>query len=264
MKIYLKIIGVALIAVIFNSCTLELQEPFDFQPENTFADPFQNMTAWEHIQTRTSGGLVDDQGRKRLDGEELDYMIAAIKRVGYEDLYNQTSTERTYLLLNNNAFTGGNRDRDILRVITGRTQSPAARVDADEVMAAITSEEQLNMLKAVLKYHIVTEKVAQVPKLTIFDKNFVFKTILPALTLDVNGLPTGLSNSSTEIVFRRNIEWKMEVNPISSPLISTAVGPGFNEKVRSHNYVFNNGIGHYLNDPVRYHPIPFYENYNVD
>lgn len=56
----------------------------------------------------------------------------------------------------------------------------------------------------------------------------------------------------------------MEVNPISSPLISTAVGPGFNEKVRSHNYVFNNGIGHYLNDPVRYHPIPFYENYNVD
>ncbi|WP_217639596.1 hypothetical protein [Algibacter pectinivorans] len=252
--------------MVFYSCTLEPQDSFDFKPENTFGDPFANMTAWEYIQTRTTNAIVDDENRKVPDAEELDFMIAAIKHVGYQELYNQTTTrERTYFLLNNNAFTGNNPDRDIIRAITGRTQGTLSRVNADSLMATITEPAQINKLKAILKYHIIDEEVAQVPKITIFEKDFIFTTLLPTVNVDATtGEAIGLSNTKAEIAIRRDIEWEMEVNNVNAPLISTAVEPGFNERVRAHNYVFSNGIGHYLNDTARYQPFGLYENLSVD
>jgi len=265
MKTLLKIIILVGITTGFHSCTLQQQDEFDFVPENNFADPFGNTTAWDYIQTRTTNAIIDDENRKELNGEELDFMIAAIKHVGYQDLYSQTATNRTYLLLNNNAFTGNNRDRDLIRAVTGRTQGTRSRVNADTLMASITEPGQINKLKAFLKHHIIEEEVAQVPKITIFDKDFIFKTLLPQVNIDPNtGEATGLSDLKAEIALRRNIEWKMEVNNANAPLISTAVERGFNEKVRVHNYVFSNGVGHYLNDTVRYQPFPLYENFSVD
>ncbi|WP_298338938.1 hypothetical protein [uncultured Algibacter sp.] len=264
MKTFLKIIMLAAIIVGFHSCTLQQQEEFDFNPENNFADPFGNTTAWDYIQTRTTNAIIDDENRKVLDGEELDFMIAAIKHVGYQDLYSQTATKRTFFLLNNNAFTGNNRDRDIIRAVTGTTQGGGA-VNADTLMASITAPEEINKLKAILKYHIVEEEVAQVPKITIFNKDFIFKTLLPEVRVDpITGEPLGLSGERADIALRRDIEWRMEVNNVNAPLISTAVQQGFNERVRAHNYVFNNGVGHYLNDTVRYQPFPLYENFSVD
>lgn len=265
MKTFLKLITIVCITVVLQSCTLRPQEAFDFVPENTFADPFANTTAWDYIQTRTTKGLVDNQNRLVQDGEELDFMIAAIKHVGYQDLYSQTGNDRTFLLLNNNAFTGNNRDRDIIRAVTGRAQGVRNRVNSDSLIATITEPEQINKLKAILKHHIIEEEVAQIPKLTIFNQDFVFKTLLPQVNIDpISGEPTGLSNQKAEIALRRDIEWRMEVNNINAPLIATAVGSGFDERVRSHNYVFSNGIGHYLNDTVRYQPFGLYENFSVD
>lgn len=265
MKTYFNYIIAALIAVTLSSCTLELQEPFDFKPENTFADPFENLTAWEYIQTRTTTDIIDDQNRKELNGEELDFMIAAIKRVGYQDLYNQTEIRRTFFLLNNNAFTGGNRDRDIIRAVTGVTQGGRSRVNADTLMASITDPAQINRLKAILRYHIIEEEVQQVPKITIFDQDFLFDSLLPIVNVDpATGEPTGLSSQMAPMALRRDIEWRMEANNPSAPLIETAVQQGFNERIRSHNYVFNNGVGHYLNDTVRYLPFPLYDNFSLD
>lgn len=265
MKKYINIIFTVLIAVMLSSCTLELQEPYDFQPENTFADPFANMTAWEYIQSRTTTDIIDDQNRKLLDGEELDFMIAAIKHVGYEELYQQTQAKRTYFLLNNNAFTGGNPDRDVIRVVTGVTQGGESRVNPDTLMASITEPHEINRLKAILKYHIIDEEVQQVPKLTIFDQDFLFKTLLPIVAVDpITFEATGLSSEKAPVALRRDIEWRMQVNNGSAPLIETAIGPGFDERVRSHNYVFNNGVGHYLNDTVRYQPYSIYDNFSVD
>ncbi len=265
MKTYIKGIIAVCSAIILSSCTLELQEPYNFKPENTFGDPFANMTAWEYIQSRTTTDIIDDQNRKLLNGEELDFMIAAIKHVGYEDLYAQTSAKRTFFLLNNNAFTGGNRDRDIIRAVTGVTQGPTARVNPDTLMASITEPTQINRLKAILKYHILEEDVAQVPKITIFDKDFLFNTLLPVMNIDAaTGEPIGLSSERAPMALRRDIEWRMEANNLSAPLIESAVQNGFNERIRSHNYVLSNGVGHYLNDTVRYQPFPLYDNFSVD
>ncbi len=265
MKTYIKGIIAVCSAIILSSCTLELQEPYNFKPENTFGDPFANMTAWEYIQSRTTTDIIDDQNRKELNGEELDLMIAAIKHVGYEDLYSQTATRRTYFLLNNNAFTGGNPDRDIIRAVTGVTQGGRSRVNPDTLMATITEPHQINRLKAILKYHILEEEVGQVPKITIFDKDFLFKTLLPILNIDAaTGEPTGLSSEKAPMALRRDIEWRMRANNGTAPLIDTAIGPGFDERIRSHNYVFSNGLGHYLNDTVRYQPYSLYDNFSVD
>lgn len=265
MKKHINYIIAACCAVILSSCTLELQEPFDFKPENTFSDPFENLSAWEYIQTRTTTDIIDDQNRKELNGEELDFMIAAIKHVGYQDLYNQTATKRTFFLLNNNAFTGGNRDRDIIRAVTGVTQGGRSRVNPDTLMSSITDPNQINRLKAFLKYHILDEEVQQVPKITVFDKDFLFNSLLPIVRIDAaTAEPLGLSSERAPMALRRDIEWEMEANNLSAPLIDTAVQQGFNERIRSHNYVFTNGVGHYLNDPVRYQPFPLYDNFSVD
>ena len=91
-----------LIVIFVSSCDLSLQEGFDFEPEVDLTDPYADMTAWEFIQSRN---VANDDGS--LNGEELDYMIAAIKAAGMENEYSGTDPDRTYLLLNNNAFVGG-------------------------------------------------------------------------------------------------------------------------------------------------------------
>ena len=99
MKTYLKIIIAACFVAVFNSCSLEVQEEFKFKSE-TFSeeDPYENMTAWEYIQTRTSKTPRDASNKFKLvsntsvlnaTGDELDFMIAAIKKCGFEELYNQ-------------------------------------------------------------------------------------------------------------------------------------------------------------------------------
>ena len=130
MKTYIKIIMATCMVATFSSCSLDVQEQFNYKGETySEEDPFENMTAWAYIQSRASTTPRDASNKFKLqsntnilnyNGDELDLMIAAIKAVGYEDLYNQTaSSGRTYLLLNNNAFTGNNSTRDIVRAITG-------------------------------------------------------------------------------------------------------------------------------------------------
>lgn len=256
----------------FSSCTLAVQENFDFKGDVFIKDdPFKNMTAWEFIQSRRSSAIRDDQGRFRLvsntsvlgaSGDELDFMTAAIKKVGYESLYNQTTTTgRTYLLLNNNCFTGP--DRDITRLIRNGQLANNSTVNPDTYFDNWTTEE-LNQLKAMLKYHIVTDYVAQIPTIPTFGVNILFKTLLPKV--DISGTEPVLTTEMSDIAFFRNADSRttLIINHESSPLPATANTLGYNENVRRHNYVFNNGIGHFLNEIVRYQPYDLYTNLNVD
>ncbi|MBD0724711.1 hypothetical protein B6A10_05925 [Flavobacterium sp. L1I52] len=275
MKKYIKMLLATCLVATLGSCTLGVQEQFDFKGETySEEDPFANITAWDYIQTRKSNAIRDAQGRFKLvsntsvlgaSGDELDFMIAAIKKVGYEDLYNQTeTTSRTYLLLNNNAFTGNN-DRDIIKSIRGAQLADNSTVNPDTYFDNWTPE-QLNLLKAVLKYHIVTDFVAQKPTIPTYDVYVLFKTLLPKVVTDGAGLPVSLSEDKAAISFSRDVDARstLKVNESGSPLPETANTAGWDENVRRHNYVFSNGIGHYLNESVRYQPYSLYNNFTIE
>lgn len=275
MKKYIKIILATCFVATLGSCTLGVQEQFDFNGETySEEDPFTDITAWEYIQTRKSNAIRDAQGRFKLvsntqvlgaSGDELDFMIAAIKKVGFESLYNQTATTgRTYLLLNNNAFTGNN-DRDIIKTIRGAQLADNSTVNPDTYFDNWTPE-QLNVLKAILKYHIVTDYVAQTPTIPTYDVYVLFKTLLPKVVTDNAGLPVSLSDDMADISFSRDVDARstLKINEPGSPLPATANTLGFEENVRRHNYVFKNGIGHYVNESVRYQPYSLYTNLTIN
>lgn len=219
---YIALLGLVLC---FSACDLELQKGFDFVPEIDATDPYAEMTAWEFIQTRNNR---NDDGS--LNGEELDYMIAAIERAGMVEEYNGLGTDRTYLLLNNNAFTGNG---DIIQLVTG---SPS--VAEGETPADVMARADVDVLKRILQYHIVTTYVAQIPTLFEFDVNYIFQTLIPG--------------EDGVIVMRRDNRYRIDINRAPAPLPSTATSQW--ERVRLHNYVFVNGIGHFIADPVRNKP----------
>ena len=260
MKIFFRTLIVTLCASAFVSCTLDVQDEFDFKPAIVDVDPFENQTAWQFIQDRTSNSLLDDRGRRslnRINGENLDYMAAAIRRVGYEELYNQTANpNRTYFLLNNNAFTGGS-PRDIGRITTGRNAPTTANVDD---YFANFNEEQLNRLKAILRYHIVDQFVDQIELFPTREINKLFPTLLRR----VNENTLTLSNLPSQISILRDIRLRLLLNRQDSPLPPSALGQNFNETVRVHNFLFNNGIGHFLNDTVRFQDYALYTDIDLD
>ena len=275
MKTYLKIMLAACFIATFRSCRLGVQEQFDYNGETYIdTDPFDTMRAWDYIQTRKSNSIRDSQNRIRLvsntnvygaSGDELDLLIAAIKRVGYEDLFKQTATKaRTYLLLNNNAFTG-NTDRDVVKTIRGTQLADNSLIEPETYFNNWTPQ-QLNVLKAILKYHIVSDYVAQVPTIPTYGVEVGFKTLLPKVNVDAVGLPLSLSSEFSDISFSRNFDSRttLLIKSPSSPLPPSANTLSFDENVRRHNYVFNNGLGHYLNEFVRYQPYALYTNLTID
>lgn len=241
MRKHIKLNAILAICVGFliTSCDLDLQENFDFVPEVDITNPFTEMTAWEYIQTRTA---LNDDGS--LNGEELNYMIAAIKKAGFEEYYNQTTNaSRTYLLLNNNAFTGSG---DVINIITG-SSSVGDDETPEQVMERVDTPEEMHKLRKVLSYHIVDDYVDQVPTLAVVNTRYYFPTLLT--TYD-----SSIPENDGIISFYRRERWEIRINYAPASLPSTATSGGWNENVRNHNYVFNNGIGHYINDPVRNKP----------
>ena len=226
----LNIATFLLLIVTLASCDLQLQENFEFEPEVDAENPFEDGTAWDFIQATTQfneeGGIV---------GEHFNYLEAAIEKAGMVDEFNQTNTtDRTYLLLNNNAFLGNN---DVIDIITG-SDTIGVGATPTETMERVDTPEKLEKLRTVLKYHIVETYIAQVPTLEVFDVWYLFQTMIPG----EDGL----------IAFKRDFTWRIDINRNGAPLPATATSQG--ERVRNHNYIFNNGIGHHLADPVRNQP----------
>lgn len=269
MKNIYKLITLVVFTIFISACTLDVQDSFEFKPEIDDTDPFKGATAWSYIQQERSVGTPDDDGGIPLDRDRYDFMAAAIKHVGYENLYNQRgTTNRTYLLLNNNAFTGSNNRNDIMRLVTGSTVGAGGRINVQAEIAKITEPEQINMLKAILRYHIVTTSVAQVPTISVSEKHFLFETLLPIPVKDEDDVVTGLSDDLAPIAFIKTTDWLVSVNAPGEPKaplpVDALASSDGNASVRVHNLVFNNGIGHSLSVPARFVPYESFTNFSVD
>lgn len=274
MKTYIKLITAFILMAITGSCSLGLQDEFEFEPDSYIEnDPFINLTAWEFIQTRITPRddnnqfkLISNTSSLEANGDNLDFFIAAIKKLGMENFYNQTMTaNRTYLFLNNNAFSGTNNSRDIARVIRGSNAGAIAdnsTINPDTVFDNWTPQ-QLNQLKAVLLYNIVDEYVTQHTIPRSFEY-FLYDTFLPAMNVDASGAPIGLSDSKAQISFSRfgDARTTIRINETGAPLPDTALTG--NTNIRRHNYVVSNGIGHFVNELHRYQPYSLYSNFPID
>ncbi|MDO6820395.1 hypothetical protein [Zobellia sp. 1_MG-2023] len=227
----LKTWSILSIFCLFIGCDLPVQERFVFEPEVDIVDPFAEITAWEFINSGRALEL-DDEGE--LIGDNFNYLKAAIEAADMVDEYNSANNERTYLLLNNNAFLGNG---DVIDLITGSEE-----IEEGETPEEIMARADLDVLRLILKYHIVTTYITQTNVLLETDVSVKFQTLIPG--------------EDGVIYMRRNALWSIQINQNPVPLPNSAFGGGNNETVRNHNYVFNNGIGHSLNDPVRNRPYP--------
>lgn len=210
----LKLLTLAGLVFLLTSCDLEVQKPYEFQPEVFPLETFENQTVWEWLQTQKSPG-----GLAAVDQYKFDFLVEAIQLTGMQEEFNRKGDKRTFLLLNNNAFDDAN---EILQTLTGSTKKTLKDANVDR-------------LKNVLKYHILEEYVLQIPTLEVFGQEYIFQTLLPG--------------EDGKIVLQRNERYAITVNSTTS-LSTTVRSAG----VRSHNYQFNNGIGHVLNDYVRNKP----------
>lgn len=212
-------------------CDLPLQESFDFDPELTIIDPWENGTAWDFLTSSNALATREDGG---LLGDSFNYMVVAIEKAGFVDLYNQTDNDqRTYLMLNNNSFTGGG---DILQIVTG--SSSTGGLTPFEKLEQVDTPEELETLRTVLRYHIVDAYVDQVPTLAERNTQYIFQTLIPG--------EAGL------IAFLRDDRYRTDINDDRvAPLPFPSTATSQRERIRNHNYIFNNGIGHSINDPVR-------------
>lgn len=223
---------------LMTSCDLALQENFEFETSAVSNnEPFDDITALEFITQQSS---TRDEESGNFDGEKFDYMLAAINKAGMRNVYGSNVKDRTYLLLNNNAFTGSG---DIIARVTGLTAN-APRQEAEqnespeELFERVDTPEKLQVLRDILNYSVVDAFVSQ-RTLTSTDKFFVFQTLVPG--------------SEGLISFRRDFELTIRINDQASPSVTNVAKRSANaENVRSHNYVFNNGIGHVINDHVRF------------
>ena len=260
----------ALVAFTLSACTLGVQDNFDFKEEFPNEDPHANLTAWQFIQSQNTAGVLDINGAKRLDVDNFDFLEAAIRHVGYQDLYNQPIKNRTYILLSNFAFLGGNNSETrVLPIIFNRAFSAARDLNftrtaynVDDIISQITEPEDINTLKAILRYHIVGNFVEQ-STLTIFEQNFTFNTLLPSVITDGNGEAVELSSVPTIMQFRRLPSLQTSINGSDSDLIPVEFRLE-NSTLRKHNIVLRNGIAHSTGDVHRFQDYDLYSNLSVD
>nr|WP_299070475.1 hypothetical protein [uncultured Allomuricauda sp.] len=227
----IKILALASFTMFLFGCDLDMQERFVFEPDVDLTDPFANITAWEFLNSPQATGLSEDG---ELINDNFNYLVAAIEAAGMIDEYNTPNSGRTYLLLNNEAFEDNN---DVIDLITGSEE-----VAEGETPAQVMARADIDVLRLILQYHIITTYITQNDPLIEFDVNYEFQTLIPG--------------EAGKIVLRRDNRLRIDVNTNPAPLPSTATDGGNNERLRNYNYVFNNGIGHSLNDPVRNQPYP--------
>ncbi len=223
--------GLLSITLVLTSCDLDLQERFVFEPDVDLSDPFGELTAWQFFNLPAVNALNDEGG---LVGDHFNYMRAAIEAAGMVDVYNTSNNGRTFLMLNNNAFTGNG---DVIALVTG-----SADVEDGETPAEVMARADVDVLRIILNYHIIDTYITQNNPLAEFGVNYEFQTLIPG--------------EAGKIVLRRDDRLRVDINRTPAPLPSTATGGGNNERIRNYNYVFNNGIGHSINDPVRNQPYP--------
>tara|TARA_R110002033_G_C3896011_1_gene239440 strand:+ start:5160 stop:5906 length:747 start_codon:yes stop_codon:yes gene_type:complete len=247
MKKQIKYLLVFIALAFTFSCDLPLQDTYDFDPELTIVDPYADGTAWDFFNSPNALRVRESDGA--LLGDSYNYLVAAIEKAGFVDLYNQTdNADRTYLMLNNNAFRGGG---DVIQLVTGSSSEDVTVIENGvpvtrpgtpaEVMERVDTPEELEVLRTILRYHIVDAYMAIIPQLAETNTQYIFQTLIPG--------------EGGQIAFLRDDRYRTDINDDRrAPLPFPSSATGQRERIRNQNYIFNNGIGHSINDPVRYFP----------
>ena len=198
----------SIMSITFTSCgDLELQKLVDFQPGAISSNNYNDVVAWDFIQQQTS-----PVGTVPL-ANKLDFMLTLIKVAGLEEEYKKSNTDRTFLLLNNSAFTGTGK---INALLTGVVAGTGDLTKVDKTRAA-----------NLLKYHIINAYVNQNTSVPVYAVNYDFNTLLEG--------PNGLMK------IQRNERFSLTINnSLDLPTTRRTAG------VTLHNYQFKNGIGHFL------------------
>ncbi len=265
MKTYFKISILSVIALIITSCTLDVQDEFNFRPDINDNDPFENLTAWQFILARQTNTIADPEtGARRLDDDNLDYFRAAVEATGLQSLYANANTTSTFLFLSNRSFINGNHDRNVNVITNGRRGVAPRTVNVDEFFNDL-SDEQLNRLRAVLLYHIVPgEFLDQLQAFPSINTPREFPTLLPQVTTDlVTEEAVAISNESSLIGIERRQEFLLFINPDTAALIPSASSDNFDQGVALHNFVLSNGIGHFIEEAVRFQDYDLYSNFDL-
>lgn len=228
MKLYIikarNIVIAAIATFALFSCDLELQKEWEYVPE-----PFGNrplgMTALEWMQMINSDTRYQD-----VNGlAEFDFLLQAIERTGLEELYLGQDTTKTYLLLRNSAWNGNNQ---LIQNMAGNRNYP---------LDSISNER----LEQVLKYHIIDEYLSQ----PVIPKNDFFLYYQTLVSGD-----SGLIEINKRL-FDQSIRINTSIARIGSPSTpSNMPSASRGTVVNLHNFIFTNGIGHQLNNYVRYQP----------
>lgn len=197
----LALLTCGLLALFTFSCDLEPQERFEYIRSVPPIPSFDTMTVLEFIQMR----------------DNLSIMERAIEITDLEAEYDGTNGggERTFMMLDNRAFTDGG---EILQRLAGnRNAVYIDSVDVDE-------------LRDILRYHILDQYVDQGPdNLPVLFTDYFFQSLLPG--------PDGLMS------INRDERFRLRVNDAPS-LPERRKGT----LIREHNYVFSNGIAHLTRD----------------
>lgn len=208
-----KLFVVLITSILFTGCDdLKIQKPFNYVPEKFEEVTFENQTMWEFLQTQKSTTPTQDLFK-------FDKMIEAIEYCGLVEEYNRPGDKRTFLLLNNSAFTAASQ---INAALSGKTTT---------AVTALNKER----LTTLLKYHIIESVVYQIPTLEVFLVDYFFQSLVPG--------------DEGRVSMRRNERYSITVNA-STSLPSTKK----QVSVRTHNLRVKNGIGHVTNGYARYKP----------
>lgn len=202
-----------------TSCDLPVQPDFEFESEIGQLATFEDQTVLEWMSSPAS---VNSNPNSNFD-----IMVRAIELTGLEAEYNDPSDRRTFLMLNNEAFTGNNRIFDVLDI------SSLDSLEADG----------FDRLRNILQYHIISEFVDQGPEaLPVLLTNYSFQSLVPG--------------EEGEIIVHRDERFRMFINkqPLVNEIATGLPSMARRTDVRNHNYVFSNGVGHQLRDYARYLP----------
>lgn len=202
-----------------TSCDLPLQPEFEFESEIGELVTFEDQTVLEWMRSPESVSAND--------ANNFDIMVSAIEAAGMEAEYSNPADRRTFLMLTNQAFTGGGEIFSVLSV---------SAVDS-------LDDAGIERLRNILSYHIVDAYVDQGPEsLPVLLTNFTFQTLLPG--------------EDGAIVFHRDERFRMFINkvPLVNALAPSLPSNARRSAVRNHNYVFSNGVGHHIVDYARARP----------
>lgn len=217
-------IGIVVLAT--YGCDLALQEEWEYVREPLGNVP-TGMTAYEWLEKINQDSKYNDE-----DGlPEFSYLLEAISRTGMQEEYNNPDDERTFFLLRNAAWKGGNQ---ILQHVAGSPDYPLDSIETDR-------------LANILKYHILPdEAIDQGPSIPRSDFFFYYQTLIPG--------DTGIMEINRRL-WDASLRINSDIARIGSPnspsnMPSSAKGA----VVELHNYQFTNGVGHQMTAYVRYKP----------